>query len=89
MTPDFVAYVGDPDLHDGRVVTVRRNGSAVHVEVRGASRRRYDVSFSGTQTVTSHHPDGMLLYSVSEMRGTPPLRRFVFSELGRSRRCCA
>jgi hypothetical protein len=72
-------YVGDPDFHDGQVVTVARSGSDLQVEVRGASGRAYEVVFSGVESVTQRRPEGMLLYALTEMPSEPPLRRFVFA----------
>jgi hypothetical protein len=74
-----MVYVGHPDLHDGQVVTVSRRGSDVHVEVRGASGRIYEVAFSGVESLTQLRPEGMVLYALTEMPSEPPLRRFVFA----------
>lgn len=74
-----MVFVGDPDFHDGQVVTVSRSGSHVQVEVRGASGRTYEVAFSGVESVTQVRPEGMLLYALTEMPSEPPLRRFVFA----------
>lgn len=79
MPDDFVSYVGDPDLHDGEVVSVSRDGSDARVEVRGTSGRRYELAFAGAERVSQHRPVGMRLYALVEMRATPPLRRFVFA----------
>jgi hypothetical protein len=32
---DFIAYVGDPEIHDGRVVSVVRGAADAVVVVRG------------------------------------------------------
>jgi hypothetical protein len=71
--------VGDPDLHDGEVVAVFHRGSDVRVEVQGASGRSYEIAFSGVESLTQRRPEGMRIYALSEMRGAPPLRRFVFA----------
>ncbi len=75
---EFVAYVGDPDIHDGRVERVEPKGDTVRVIVRGASGRRLAIDFAGVAEVRSQNPEGMVLYSLSEMRAPAPLRRFDF-----------
>ena len=79
MADEFVAYVADPDLHDGSVVSVSYDGTKARVEVVGATGRRYEVFFIGATSVTQRHAEGMRLYALSEMRSEPPIRRFVFS----------
>jgi hypothetical protein len=75
----FVAYVGDPDIHDGHIVQVEKKDKRVRVLVRGFSGRRFWVEFSGVESVKSSRPEGMMLYSLSEMKAPAPLRRFVFT----------
>jgi len=73
----FVAYVGDPDFHDGHVFRVSVESGKVEVIVEGYSGRQYVVSFDGVEAVSMNSPVGMELYSLSEMQATPPLRKFV------------
>lgn len=75
----FVAYVGDPDFHDGSILAVEHQDDEFRVRVRGASGKVYVVTFNGVLAVRKNRPEGMLLYSLSEQRGDPPLRRFVFA----------
>lgn len=75
---EFVAYVGDPDIHDGSIESVEHKRDRVRVIVRGASGRRLAIDFEGVAEVRSKNPEGMVLYSLSEMRTPAPLRRFVF-----------
>ncbi|HEV3417678.1 MAG TPA: hypothetical protein VG056_12715 [Pirellulales bacterium] len=74
----FVAYVGDADFHDGRVIDVQQIGTTVRVRVTGFSHRVFVAEFSGVRVVRSNRPEGMLLYALSERRCEAPLRRFVF-----------
>jgi hypothetical protein len=77
-TPEFIRYLGSPDLHDGSLVDVRHNGPNLEVEVKGYTGTLYRIKFSGVESTTSHKPVGMVLYSLSELRALPPLRHFVF-----------
>ena len=77
--PDFVEYVGIPDLHDGIVLRVSFGGKTAEVVVEGYSGREHVIRFQGVDAVEMNAPEGMLLYSLSEMRSSPPLRRFIFA----------
>jgi hypothetical protein len=72
-------YVGSPDFHDGVVLQVSIEGRTAEVVVEGYSGREHVVLFEGVDEVEMNAPEGMLLYSLSEMRATPPWRRFVFT----------
>jgi hypothetical protein len=43
------------------------------------SGRKHVVLFEGVQAVEMNQPEGMLLYSASEMRASPPRREFVLT----------
>ena len=81
---EFVAYVGDADIHDGTIVDIQRQGDRIGVVIQGAgwqrpSGCRFVVEFLGVQSVKSNRPIGMTLYSLSEMKSDSPFRRFVFA----------
>ena len=76
---EFVQYVGSPDFHDGRILRVEQQADLIRVRVRGYSGREYAAEFANGRIVVSNHPEGMLLYSLSEMRGEPPIRKFAFA----------
>jgi hypothetical protein len=75
----FVRYIGDPDIHDGAIIDVQHEGDTSRVAIRAASGRRFTVEFQGVSSVRSNRAEGMLLYSLSEMKAPAPGRRFVFS----------
>ena len=77
-TEQFVAYVGDPQIHDGRVTAVRESAGALVVEIRSAEGDTIIIKFSGVIEVRSNRPVGMLLYSLSELEAPRPGRLFVF-----------
>lgn len=72
----FVAYVGDPDLHDGKVVAVSRDGPDARVEVLGGSGRRYEIFFSGVEPVSDRHAQGM-----DDLRGERDAKQAAATEL--------
>ena len=76
---DFVAYVGPPEIHDGVVEAVEREGDQVRVLLRGGIGRPIEVVFRGVESVTARRAEGMVLYALAEMRAPAPLRRFVFA----------
>src|SRR5262249_25015195 len=75
----FVGYVGDPDFHDGSIVTVEKRDDTVRVRVRGFSGKSFLVSFTGVRAVRASEPEGMMLYSLTEFSCERPTRRFVFA----------
>lgn len=68
MADEFAAYVGDPDLHDAKVVAVFHDGADARVEAVGGNGRRYELVFIGGECVADRRAEGMRLYAVSEMR---------------------
>jgi hypothetical protein len=72
-------YVGNADFHDGRILNVRQDADAIRVRVRGASKRIYLAEFPAGRIIKSDRPEGMLLYSLSEMRTDAPQRLFAFA----------
>jgi hypothetical protein len=75
----FIGYVGRSDFHDGVVLRVSVEGKTVEVVVKSYSGYEHIVLFEGVDEVQMNQPAGMVLYSLSEMRATPPLRKFVFT----------
>jgi len=77
-TGEFIGYVGNPDFHDGTVISVWHERDAARVRLRGASGVIYVVLFAGVKVVRATHPENMMIYSISEIGAQLPLRRFVF-----------
>ena len=76
---EFVAYVGDPEIHDAVVKSVSYSGQRAEVSIESVNGRRIHVSFNDVKVFQAHEPIGMLLYALNEMRCTPPYRKFVFT----------
>jgi len=75
----FVAYVGDPDFHDGAIRKVISEGSQLLVEIEGCSGAHFSARFDGVKSVFSHRPEDMSIEALVEMEALPPSRRFVFT----------
>jgi len=76
---EFVAYVGDPEIHDAVVKSVSYNGQQAEVSIEAINGRRINISFNDVKGFQAHEPIGMLLYALNEMRSIPPHRKFVFT----------
>ena len=76
---EFIAYVGDADIHDASVKDVSSVGDRVEVELESLNGRKFKVVFTGSRNLVAHEAQGMLLYSLSEMRSEPPYRKFIFT----------
>jgi hypothetical protein len=75
----FIQYVGDPDFHDGRVLTINRQAESLTVRVQGGSGRVFVVTFGNVAGARAIRADGMMLYALGEFAARPPFRRFVFA----------
>ncbi len=76
---EFVEYYGDPDFHDGVIVSVVSKRDDVRVGIKGASGRDYDLLFRDVESVEANRPVGMMLYALSLMKTPGPMRRFAFA----------
>jgi hypothetical protein len=74
----FVQYIAPQDTHDAEITSLTQNGSEMRVQLRLSAGREVLIVFSGTERVQSNCPEGMVIYSLSEMQEEAPLRHFVF-----------
>ncbi len=79
VVPKFVAYIGDPDFHDGAVSKLIRDADQLIVEVTGYSGAHFLVRFTGVESVVSHEPQGLMIYALGEIEARAPSRRFIFT----------
>ena len=79
MGGDFLRYVGDPDIHDGVIIKVDHHENEASVLIKGFSGKMLTVAFFGLKSIKSNKPEGMILYSLSEMRCDKQHRHFVFT----------
>ena len=78
-SPDFIGYLNDPDIHDGTILKVQQSDTQVRVLVRSYEGQLYVYEFDQVESVKSVVPEGMMLYSLTEMLTAEPFRRFVFT----------
>lgn len=78
-SPEFVGCVGISDLHDGIVLPVSVEVKTAEVVVDRFCGRQHVIRFEGVEVVEMNQPEGMLLYSLSEMRTVSPFRKFVLT----------
>lgn len=74
----FVRYWSSESVHDGKVRQVKQDSDRLRVLIETAEGRLVSFEFSGVQSVKQNRPEGMILYSLSEMEGIPPFRSFSF-----------
>jgi hypothetical protein len=75
----FLAYVGDPDIHDASVISYNLDGAYAVVIVKSISGQFIRVEFSDVESVVAHKPIGMMLYSLTELKTVGDVRHFVFT----------
>lgn len=76
---DSIAYVGQAELHDARIVSVCYTGDQLRVTLKPHDGKELQVSFTGVKGLTANQPVGMTIYALNEMRADAPFRRFVFT----------
>jgi hypothetical protein len=74
----FIAYIGHPEIHDGIITDFKHQGTKASVMINAQSGRMLKIEFDGVVSVKANKPEGMLLYSLSEMKH-PEHRLFVFT----------
>ncbi|MCY6372200.1 hypothetical protein [Clostridium ganghwense] len=74
----FVRYIGDYRVHDSRIKAIESDQNTLQVSLRSEDNEIIIVKFVGVKSVSSNRPEGMILYSISEMKEQSPFRKFVF-----------
>lgn len=75
----FIRYIGTPSIHDAIIKHIRQTDNTIKVELLSYTKKLLTIEFTGVKSVLSNKPEGMILYSVSEMSCEVDLmRRFVF-----------
>jgi hypothetical protein len=75
----FIGYLNEPDIHDATVQQVIQGDRQISVVVKTSKGLLFRFEFSDVRSVKMNHPEGMVLYSLSEMKEPSPYRRFVFT----------
>ena len=76
---DFIDHIYEPDVHDGIVVHVRHEDATASVLVKAYGGQLFVFDFDGVKSIVAFEPEGMMLYSLTEMAASAPFRRFVFT----------
>ncbi len=76
---EFIGYIGIPEIHDAKVTGVQHVDDKVSVILNSYEQKSFRIEFDGVQSITSIRPEGMMVYSLSEMRAPAPIRHFMFT----------
>ncbi|HEY3579277.1 MAG TPA: hypothetical protein VGK82_02000 [Pyrinomonadaceae bacterium] len=79
MNDAFVQYLNNDDVHDGVIRRVSEEPDRLRVFVDTADGRVVVFEFNSVRHVKQNRPEGMLLYSLTELRESGGLRRFIFT----------
>src|SRR5688572_15877899 len=77
--PNIVGEIYEPDIHDGAILKVQHTGTTARILVKAYEGQLYAFQFDLVESIKSFEPEGMMLYSLIEMRAVKPFRRFVFT----------
>lgn len=76
---EWIAYTGDPDLQDGRILSVNWRRDTFEVEVEGGSHAQViTLVFHHVTDVGTEQPVGMQIAGISEVRSPEGARGFIF-----------
>jgi len=77
MENQFIGYIGDSKVHDSVITNFEYQDSNASVAMKAQSGRLMIIEFNGVVSIESNKPEGMMLYSISEM-SHPEHRLFSF-----------
>ncbi len=77
-SPDFLAYVGDPEIHDARIVSIHISGDKADVTLQSHTGSSIQITFHDVESIKQKDAEGLLLYALAEFKAIAPLRRFSF-----------
>ncbi|MEG1798391.1 MAG: hypothetical protein RR262_18095 [Clostridium sp.] len=75
---DFVRYIGDYRIHDSRIKTIESDKTNTQVSLISEDKEIIIVKFIEVKSVSYNNAEGMIIYSISEMKEQMPFRKFVF-----------
>jgi hypothetical protein len=78
MEDEFLGYIGDYRVDDSRVKKVTKLEEDVIVKLKNEDEDDIEITFSGVREIDEYKPEGMILYSICEMKEVYPYRRFSF-----------
>ena len=76
---EFIAYIGDPGIHDAQIVAVARHGTTLTVGLTTVEGRGLEINFFNVDGIVFQEPVGKTVYSLSELAGDLSSRRFAFT----------
>lgn len=74
----FIGYIGDYRVYDSSIKEVKSYKDSIEVSLISYEGENVFIKFTGVKSITLNRPEGMILYSISEMKEQEPYRRFAF-----------
>ncbi len=75
---NFIGYIGDYRIHDSKIKAIKTNKDNIQVSLVSGDKEIIQVKFIEVKSVKSNNAEGMILYSISEMKEQLPFRKFIF-----------
>jgi len=76
---EFLKYVGPRDIHDSTIVSVNHVDDAVEIVLKSYKKSRIKIKFTGVKDVYTLQSEGMIVYSLSEMKSDDNKRIFTLA----------
>lgn len=78
MENEFLKYIGDYRVDDSRVKKITKLKEDVIVKLTNEDEDDIEITFSGVREIYENKAEGMILYSICEMKEVEPFRKFSF-----------
>lgn len=75
---NFIGYIGNHRIHDSKIKAIESDKDNIQVSLISEDKEIIIVKFMEVKSAKSNKPEGMILYSISEMEEELPFRKFVF-----------
>jgi len=75
----FIQYIGNYRVHDGVIKKILQENDKVKVIMESMDKEEISIEFYGVKSIKSFNAEGMMLYSISEMKTDAPFREFIFT----------
>lgn len=75
---EFIQYIGNYRVHDGVIKKIVQENDKVKVIMESMDKEEISIEFYSVKSIESFNAEGMMLYSISEMKTCDPFREFYF-----------
>ena len=75
---NLIGYIGDYRIHDSKIHTIETDNDIIHVSLVSENKEIVKATFIEVKSIKSNDAEGMILYSIIEIKEQQPYRKFTF-----------